>query len=47
MHIVRLDDALKFFIFAANLLKVLRIEPLFGEIDKDAPTPVLLLHWVV
>ena len=47
MHIVRLDDALKFFIFAANLLKVLRIESLFGEVYENTPTPVLLFHWVV
>lgn len=47
MDVVFLDHTLQFFVLAANLLQVLRVEPLLGEVDKDAPSPILQLRWVV
>ena len=46
MYIVRLDDSLKFFVFSTDLLQILGIESLLGEIDEDTPAPVLLLHGI-
>ena len=46
MYIVRLDYSLKLFVFSADLLQILRIESLLGEVDEDTPAPVLLLHGI-
>ena len=47
MHITLLNDALKLFVFATNLLQVFWVKPLFGEVDEYSPAPVLLFHRVV
>ena len=43
MHVVVLNESLQFLVLAANVLKVLWIQPLFGEVDEYTPAPVLTL----
>ncbi len=43
MNVVFLNDALQLFVLASDLLQVLRVQLLLGKVDKNAPTPVLLL----
>ena len=47
MHIVLLNYSLKLFVFSTHLLKVFRVQSLLCEVDKDAPSPVLLLKRVL
>ena len=43
MHVIVLNKALQLLVLAADVLKVLRVKPLLGEVDEDTPAPVLAL----
>ena len=43
MHVILLDKMLQFFVLATDLLLCLRVQTLLRKVDKDAPSPVLVL----
>jgi hypothetical protein len=47
MNITLLNNTLKLFVFATDLLQVFWVKPLLCEVYEYSPAPVLLLHWVV
>ena len=43
MTLVLLDNRRKLLVLSADLINILRVNALLGEVDEDAPSPVLLL----
>ena len=42
MHVVFFDNSLQLLVLPANLLEVFRVQSLLGEVDENAPAPVLV-----
>jgi hypothetical protein len=47
VHVILLDHSLQLLIFTPNLLQVLRVQFLLSKVDKNAPSPVLLLQRIL